>query len=1218
MQEGTSPSSPSTGAAGAAAYTSATGTPIAQSLGATVKVTACTELPASSTEVVPITIASASSPAQGAMRRPSLCVDVRRHSRLRSFQPGALLDLQKVSCMPFSEQKSPVQLSIPSLLATSTEFATAGVESRLRSRASSLVYPAEQDITVSAAAAETASSRRACIATLSSEFGRSCLGSEVSSQGGVRRSSTVQQDMAEVMGRLRKHRRRRSGHLFQEGDYEQFQAALRSNSLCAGMNIDEVFELAARAELYDFGAGDKVALQGEPSTHFFVAKQGRFRVHNGMYVEHESEEASQTDPLSPTAASVTAPSALPSPMASSQTASSQTAAAAPPALSPRRADSAAASDDPHCLKLGPLGPARELVGESKPGSGSGTEGGEAAAGTGASGAAGGAAEGAARTSPSPGGTARPPGSTAHPPFCKAHTYPNGEAYSPRLPLGKGSAVSVSSNGRAAPKELLIKPGDAFGETQIAHATRHWANITAECPAQCWGVDRVAIHRVLKRLAMRTYQENTRLVGDIKLLQFIDPQQRSLLCRSLVCQIFEVGDQVTREGLVNHTNRIFVVKSGRFAVIIGGKKVDELKKGAHFGERSLLYGEPRSATVLASERSQLISIPMAVVQKLLGKSFDHIMWQNVVYVALRDLATRRGRPVCYRVGGTLDSLAEQFHVDVLEPGSKVEGREAGGVRCIVVLNGALTVRGHDGSTQTLSRGQVFGEEYLDIMDLAFTHTIENTFDEVCKIAALSSDALMSWLHASVETLSHEQKTALVRKVYLFRHISNHHCNLIAKLFRTVMRRKDAAVIQEGEIGSEFYVIRSGELVVTKKGRKLRTLGVNDYFGERGLLYNEPRTATVSCQSEQAELMVISKSVFKEIMEEGMLEYLEERIRLQQTDVNMSDLRVLRTTGRGASGVVRLVEHRTSKTHYALKCVSRKKAVRDHQQVNLRLEKEILLENDHPFIVRVVRTFSQKKYICFLTEFVSGGELYDTIRLLGVLTKPGAQFYTGSLVLALESLHERDIAYRDLKPENVMLDSQGYTKLIDFGCAVKLRSGGQVTSSIVGTPHYMAPEVIIGSGYGLTCDVWSMGVCLYEFMCGPLPFGRDTDDMMEVFRSILTDSLDFPVHLEDAASAHVLKRLLRRNIKKRIACTSSSGSDWPELKRHSFFEDFDFDTLVSRKIPPPFVPEVLPLADFSAEISASESESDEASSSSGLSDSGDEARTCKKATDWDKDF
>jgi len=331
-------------------------------------------------------------------------------------------------------------------------------------------------------------------------------------------------------------------------------------------------------------------------------------------------------------------------------------------------------------------------------------------------------------------------------------------------------------------------------------------------------------------------------------------------------------------------------------------------------------------------------------------------------------------------------------------------------------------------------------------------------------------------------------------------------------------------------------------------------------------------------------------------------------LQQTRVALADLRKGRVLGQGTYGVVRLVQHTKFGTQYALKCISRKEATRRAQQANLILEREILLENDHPFIIKVVRTFKDSNHLYILTELVAGGELHSIIRAIGLLSRPQAQFYVGSLILALESLHARNIAYRDLKPENVLVDSHGFTKLIDFGCAVKLKGASY---TIVGTPHYMAPEVIMGAGYGNTCDVWSMGICLFEFMCGPLPFGNDLEDPMQIFREILTAKLVIPPVMKDDLGQSLMKQLLRRPLDFRIGCGKSA---WRAVRRHAFFQGFSFDALLSRKLEPPLLPSAS--APEGGDRDGEPLNEDEADSdSSALTDVHSEVAT---GSDWDTDF
>ncbi|KAF8819015.1 protein kinase G AGC kinase family member PKG, partial [Cardiosporidium cionae] len=250
--------------------------------------------------------------------------------------------------------------------------------------------------------------------------------------------------------------------------------------------------------------------------------------------------------------------------------------------------------------------------------------------------------------------------------------------------------------------------------------------------------------------------------------------------------------------------------------------------------------------------------------------------------------------------------------------------------------------------------------------------------------------------------------------------------------------------------------------------------------------------------------------------------------------------------------------------ALKCVRRRTVIALSQSDHIRLEREIMAENDHPFIIRLIRTFKDSEYLYFLTELVTGGELYDAIRNLGLLSHSQAQFYLASMILSIEYLHERNIAYRDLKPENILLDSQGYMKLIDFGCAKKMHGRSY---TLVGTPHYMAPEIILGKGYTLTADTWAFGVCLFEFMCGPLPFGNDAEDQLEIFRDILTGKLIFPHYVSDQDAINLMKRLLCRLPEVRIGC---SVNGYRDIKEHAFFKDFDWDKLAGRGLKPPLIP------------------------------------------------
>jgi len=202
-----------------------------------------------------------------------------------------------------------------------------------------------------------------------------------------------------------------------------------------------------------------------------------------------------------------------------------------------------------------------------------------------------------------------------------------------------------------------------------------------------------------------------------------------------------------------------------------------------------------------------------------------------------------------------------------------------------------------------------------------------------------------------------------------------------------------------------------------------------------------------------------------------------------------------------------------------------------------------------------------------ELVTGGELLDALDKLGLLNRSQTQFYVGALALALEFLHERRIAYLDIKGENCLVDQHGYLKIIDFGIAERL-SGGRVYA-VKGTPLFMAPEVILGKGYTCSADLWSLGVCMYDFVAGRFPFASDKATNPEILKAVLKAPLRFPRQIErDPDTKSFIQGLLTRDPQKRLG---AGPEGYGAIKEHAFFKDFSWDGLLSRQLDPPFIPD-----------------------------------------------
>lgn len=296
---------------------------------------------------------------------------------------------------------------------------------------------------------------------------------------------------------------------------------------------------------------------------------------------------------------------------------------------------------------------------------------------------------------------------------------------------------------------------------------------------------------------------------------------------------------------------------------------------------------------------------------------------------------------------------------------------------------------------------------------------------------------------------------------------------------------------------------------------------------------------------------------------------ERARLHEDrGLSLKALRHIRFIGKGAFGSVRLVVHARTGSRYALKRVKKSDA---DAELEVRKECEILGSIRNSFVVTLIQTFETESSIYILTELITGGQLYAQMtERMGVLSRKQAQFFVGSIVIIMEALHLMNIVYRDLKPENVMLDTQGYIKLVDFGLAKRL-DDGMKTFSVVGTTYYMAPEIVQGHGYLFEVDFWAVGVMLYELMCGRVPFGAEADDEQTIFASAMEDPLVFPERFNDSAGKKLIEGLLTKDPTKRLGVNGG----WHEVKDHKFFKAIGnkdlFSKLISRELAPPFVPD-----------------------------------------------
>ena len=712
---------------------------------------------------------------------------------------------------------------------------------------------------------------------------------------------------------------------------------------------------------------------------------------------------------------------------------------------------------------------------------------------------------------------------------------------------------------------ICDSGSGFGEIAVMYSSLRTASVRAVSPGKLWKMERV-IYQALKIAFSKHVEQRKNVALDVvPLLQSLPPETKSKLAEVMALEEFDCGEFIIRQH--EPGDKFYIIDQGNVQVHIDGQLVATLSSGTYFGERALVQNDVRNADIIADDLTTCFTIDRGSFQQFF-ESLEHAWTFSVL----------RGMPIFVSMSDMqLLQLAQCMRSAHFSRGSAIFKAGDPGKSFYIVEKGECRIVSPKGEELAVcTKGKCFGE--LALLTNAPRKATVLAQTEVLLLEC-SIQTFQKYL-GHLNDLTDMWKIEKLAKVPLLSNLTREELSSLSGCLVDKTHESGDIVFREGDAGDSFCIIETGHCSVLKSTgssngqmKEIAVLGPGQYFGERALLCQDPRTATIVSKTRLKLLELHRSDFFKHLknvhdalsMHVGKLQSQDALIHVPGK-LKKGDFKLIGVLGKGAFGKVYLVRCKLNNTKYALKCIKKDKVITSRLTEHVIREKEVMEHIRSPFLVSLASSFQDATNLYMLMQVVEGGELfYHLTERSSPFTEDEAKFYAGCVILGLEYLNDKGICWRDLKPENILLDISGYAMLTDFGFAKSIPRGSK-SFTVCGTPEYLAPEIVLQSGHTHSVDWWALGVLIFEMVAGKPPFCNE--DRVSLFKSITNVSYVMPDYFSEELK-DLISKLLVRTPSKRLGC-SSGGSK--AVKDHPWFRGFDWNALMTRDMKPPFIPPI----------------------------------------------
>ncbi|KAI3385501.1 hypothetical protein SNEBB_003401 [Seison nebaliae] len=754
-------------------------------------------------------------------------------------------------------------------------------------------------------------------------------------------------------------------------------------------------------------------------------------------------------------------------------------------------------------------------------------------------------------------------------------------------------LEVTKNGRFM---TILNSKKVFGELAILYNCTRTASVKALKTSKLWAIDRNIFHRILVKTGIERLNEHVNFLKCVPLLQGLPDDKLMKIADAMDIEHYTKLEYIIREGTIGEN--FFIISRGTVSVtqrLIGidePQLIRKLHKGDYFGEKALLSDDRRTANVISDGNVECLTLDRTSFVTLIGhldelrendygdelrnvESCDDVRIDSDSEIVFSETPkTSEEQQLKVNVDDQIIDLNETLiRIEKIDNEADEDLRTESEIDEI-----SLSVSPSSPYEQTSESVTPTAKNKIEQLKKHFTRK-SKLFDksllskktllnrsECNKIPENNTYDEVGGVYGADDSFQKYSKLKNVDRD--FTNIPDYHPTFDEKTKSTSFRKNSEKYGKEPSCSKSKLKMGENYLkVFNKQRRNSNTAGsvstnpidrLSLHF-TKGIMTNKNYDRKNSSKRLKEDMEFLAEATHRDMI----------------SQIEFNDIRFVTTLGMGGFGRVELVQLKTiSNRSYALKCLKKKHIVQTKQQEHVLSERKIMMNISHSFIIKLYKTFRDNKYVYMLMESCLGGELWTILRDRGSFDDVTVKFCIACVVEALNYLHNKCIIFRDLKPENLLLDSCGYIKMVDFGFAKKIPPGTK-TWTFCGTPEYVSPEIILSKGHDKAADIWSIGILMYELFTGSPPF--ISSDPMKTYKLILRgiDFLDFPKKFPKHAK-NLMKRLCRENALERIGYQKGGIND---LRKHKWLQGFDWEALRSMTMTPPILPSIKHHADTS---------------------------------------